>query len=389
MLVLFCLTGYSAPHPTDVLPVSESQVPGLQVIIGGKVVGTLNGHLGDGSEKHELSFKDDGNEMDVDADDGVWIAHVDLNQKGGEAPLVLTMDDTVIWQEPIPIGQVRDQLYLKILINDEKTIVKVDTFDTDAPPPEESPPPPEDTLSIGLPQTITDNAPLQATLGSQASSNQAQIVPAPPPPSAKPSAPFYESTVLLQTLSSLIFLAIGFFVGDRFRRSRPDKPLRWLYLGHGQNPPSRGQLLLMGQRQCWACSESMDREALLEQFTSDLQGAGPLLLLADPERHASITRKLLGRPGIFVSNEVPTTLEEAQRQVRQLRRLGNPIVIIDGLKSLESAQANEPPEAVLQDVMYWLPEGCSILALVSSSYSGIVQQTLTSVSWPGKPEDQR
>jgi hypothetical protein len=127
----------------------------------------------------------------------------------------------------------------------------------------------------------------------------------------------------------------------------------------------------------------------LEKFTSDLQGAGPILLLSDPDRYPSLTQKLMGRPGMFISTEVPTTLDEAQRQVAHLRRLGNPIVIIDGVKALEAAQTNEPPESVLQDVMYWLPEGCSILALVSADYTGIVQHELTSVSWPEITRDQK
>ena len=59
---------------------------GFQIIIGGDVNAPLSGTLKEASTTHSLEFTDDGNGLDVQPDDNVWVAHVQVTQKGGEAP---------------------------------------------------------------------------------------------------------------------------------------------------------------------------------------------------------------------------------------------------------------------------------------------------------------
>ncbi|MEC8379775.1 MAG: hypothetical protein VXZ96_05615 [Myxococcota bacterium] len=377
------LLAQASTHPTDSLPVSKSEQSGLQVIIGGDVDGNLSGSLIETGTTHRLEFLDNGKKLDVQLGDNVWVAHVKVTQKGGEAPLLLQMGKNTLWDEPIPIGSERSQLFLKILIKQGRPIVKVDTFDTDAPPPEEAeieapPPPIENTTANNTP-----TADKTSSTNQNQSNTDASTASAPPPPQAsKPSAPFYESSVFLNTLSSLLFLGLGFIAGDRFRKMTPPQPLRWFYLGNGKASDHPAQHLIVGQRQCWSCSEDLDRHLLLSLLIKGLEGAGPILVLADPKRQGRIIQEHMGQPGLFVSTEVPCSLKEVEAQVKQLIRIGNPIVIIDGSESLEPAQANETQNSVVQDALYWLPEGTSVLALVSERYNGIIQHHLTSVDWP-------
>ena len=378
------LLAQAAPHPTDSLPVSESEQSGLQIIIGGDVNAPISGTLTETSTTHSLEFTDDGNGLDVQSDDNVWVAHVQVKQKGGEAPLNLNMGAVSLWNEPIPIGAERSQLFLKILLKQDRSIVKVDTFDTNAPPPEE--------VEVDIPPSPTEDKPTEdgtqskETAPKQAETTQAQKAPTslniPPTKTTKPSAPFYKSAVFFNTLSSLLFLGLGFFVGDRFRKMKPPPPLRWFYLGNGNPNEDFAQSLIVGQRQCWSCSENLDRLELLSLLVAGLEGAGPILVLTAPTRHGSFIQAHRGQPGIFVSTEVPCSLAEVEKQVHQLKRIGSPIVLIDGPDSLEPAQTHEAQNAVIQDVLYWLPEGTSILALVSSEYNGIIQHHLTTVDWP-------
>ena len=368
-MLLWSFLGLASPHPTDRLPVSESEQSGLQIIIGGNIEAELSGTLTESTTTHTLVFVDDGQNLDVQAADGVWVAHVVVGQKGGEAPLSLKMGETILWNEPIPIGAERTQLYLKVLIKQGRPIVKVDTFDTDAPPPAETendlPPPSEADLKLTTPSasipTVTE-AP-QNTL----------------PPPAVP--PFYESNLLLQILSTLIFLGLGFAAGSKYRQWKPPRPLHWLYMGNGKHSSEPVELLL-GQRQCWSCHPSVNRIDLISMLIQALRGSGPILVLAHPARHGTLLQKYMGEAGLFISTEVPTPLSEATAQVHFLRRMGNPIVIIDDIQSLETAQNHEQPAAVVQDMLYWLPEGTSILALVSENYTGIVQHHLNAVEWP-------
>ena len=232
------------------------------------------------------------------------------------------------------------RLFLKILLKQDRPIVKVDTFDADAPPPEAAevdipPLPPEDEPAVdGTPSNET--APNQLRLFNPKVHRPISIF---PPQATKPSAPFYESSVFLNTLSSLLFLGLGFFAGDRFRKMKPSPPLRWFYLGNGKPSEDPAQSLLIGQRQCWSCSEDLDRLSLLSLLVEGLKGAGPILVLTAPSRHGPFIQVHRGQPGIFVTTEVPCRLAEVEKQVHQLKRIEAP------LSSLTVQSHWNPPRA--------------------------------------------
>ena len=109
----------------------------------------------------------------------VYGSPVSIYQKG-ESPLVLSMQDTVIWKgnSDRPFGPT----FLKILISNEKTIVKVDTLHgchRQKKPTTRDPPPPDTQQASKAPS---------ARAAAQLKANTVQVVTAPvaPPSTAKP-----------------------------------------------------------------------------------------------------------------------------------------------------------------------------------------------------------
>jgi len=323
-----------AGHPTDVLPISSTfKKDGLQVIVGGEITGSLVGSIEDNGKPTILLFLDDGAGADPIKGDGIYVAYLPIQQRGGSANATLKMEGKELWKDQIPIGSERSQFILKIFIKAGHGVVKVDTFDI------------KKTQTV---QNENDRPPKPSKPIMKEQST-------PQDPSS--TSVFYENLWFLQALSVLFFLTLGILLGKRWPVQQQFSIRHQL----GKNK-SNVPYPIIGKQQCWACQTPGPQ---LYQLSQTLKPQGSVVL-ALSNLSVRYFEEQESTGGVYFCQD-RTSNSDIVQLCRYLKKIGPVILLIDGIGALENPSEGERPEAVLKDLMYDLPKSISLLALINEN----------------------
>jgi hypothetical protein len=323
-----------AGHPTDVLPISSAfKKEGLQVIVGGDITGSLIGNIEDNGKPMMLSFLDNGAVADPVKGDGIYVAFLPIQQRGGSANASLKMAGKELWTDQIPIGSDRSQFILKIFIKAGHAVVKVDTFD------------------------IKKTQPIQNGNDRPPKPSKPMLKEQSPPQDPSSNSVFYENVWFLQTLSVLFFLTLGLLLGKRWPAKQQFSTRR--PLGKKENNVPHP---IIGKQQCWACQTPGPH---LYQLSQALMPQGSVIL-ALSNRSVDYFEEQHSTGGVYFCQE-RTSNSDIVQLCRHLEKTGAVILLVDGLGALEHPSEGEEPEAVLKDLIYDLPNSISLLALINEN----------------------
>ena len=319
-MFLFLCSALASQHPTDILPTAAFDLSGIQIIVGGDVVGEIAGSLNNTGTLHPVVFRDDGQQVDATSGDNIWSAHVAVTEIQHDSMLQLTVNGTTVWSGTVFGEQNCQQTIVKMILSDTDPVVKI--------------------------VPCTQNATSQQQTTSSSSPGRVTA--------------FYNTDTFVQTVSGLIFLGVGVLLGLQIRRRR-SLPIQYLT----QATPPRIRGIVPGAKQCWTVSDEVHQDVLLELMRS-LSSIGPVFLITTTERRR-ILQQTTDCHSVFINQLDIPTMSDLLTSVDELGSYSPPVVLVSSLKALPDPGKQQNHQDVLLDFLHQLPGAVTCVVLTSET----------------------
>jgi hypothetical protein len=332
MIFLLC-TAQAALHPTDSLPVSDYNSPGIHIIIGGDISGELTGSVNNTGTLDSLTFLDDGKQVDAVANDNIYSAHVGVSEQNHDSMLLITNNGQKIWAGTVFGEENCTRTIVKMFLSNNKPVVKIHSC----------------SAKEKSNKTVQSN---------NHNSNSTRVT------------AFYNNDTFLQTISGLIFLSVGVFLGLNIRRRR-SIPVQ--YLSTSENSFST---VSRGQKLYWHAPQQ--RVEIIQQLSNDLSILGPVLLITTPNERLQLQEKTLH--GVFINQLDIPTLTDLLDSITNLHNYGPPVVLISSPSALPDPLAKQTDLDVLSDFMHQLSGTVTCIALVEKNQISTLHHTVVNIN---------